>query len=144
MWRLAERSGGLDLNTPYAYVLWCRDFARTSSVVELDGEVAGYVTGYRRPDAPDTLFVWQITVATEARGLGLAGRLLDGLVERLSEEGLGWLEATVTPDNEASRRTFAALATRHGADITTAPLFESRQFPIPHDPELLVRVGPLR
>src|SRR5699024_7038668 len=77
MWRLARDSQVLDLNTSYAYLLWARDFARTSVLATLDGAPAGFITGYMRPDAPDTLMIWQVAVDEASRGHGLAGRMLD-------------------------------------------------------------------
>ncbi|MCZ9340443.1 diaminobutyrate acetyltransferase, partial [Streptomyces sp. TRM76130] len=32
LWRIARDSKVLDLNSSYAYLLWCRDFAATSAV----------------------------------------------------------------------------------------------------------------
>ena len=141
LWRLAEASGGLDLNTPYAYLLWCRDFAATSAVAELDGAVVGYVQGYRRPDEPDVLFVWQVTTAPAARGRGVAGGMLAWLVDAQGG-AVRWVEASVTPSNDASWRTFGALADRLGADVARTPLFGEGDFPTPHEAEVLIRIGP--
>lgn len=141
LWRLAEASGGLDLNTPYAYLLWCRDFAEASVVAEEDGTAVGYVTGFLRPTEPSTLFVWQVTTATEARGRGLAGRMIDSILDRLVPS-VTHLEASVTADNVASRRTFAGVADRRGAPTEERPLFEGDDFPTPHDAEVLLRIGP--
>src|SRR5690606_40282301 len=58
-WRLAEATGVLDVNSRYAYLLWCRDFAATSVVARRDDDVVGFVTGFRRPDEPSTLVVWR-------------------------------------------------------------------------------------
>ena len=41
LWRIARDSQKLDLNTPYAYLLWCRDFADTSVVAKVDGQPVG-------------------------------------------------------------------------------------------------------
>ena len=57
MWRLARDGGTLDLNTSYAYLLLARDFAATSRLAVRDGEGVGFVLGYLRPAAPETLFV---------------------------------------------------------------------------------------
>ena len=81
MWRLARDSGALDLNTSYAYLLFARDFADTCKVAVVDGEVVGFVLGYRRPTEPETLFVWQIAVDARLRGHGLAARLLEAVAE---------------------------------------------------------------
>lgn len=141
MWRLAEASGGLDLNTPYAYLLWCRDFAATSAIAEIGGEAVGYVTGFLRPEEPSTLFVWQVTTSPEVRGRGLAGRMIESVLDRLGDR-VTHLEASVTPDNVASRRTFAGVAERRGAALVEEELFVGTDFPTPHDPEVLVRIGP--
>lgn len=141
MWRLAEASGGLDLNTPYAYLLWCRDFPATSAIAEIDGEPVGYVTGFLRPEEPSTLFVWQVTTSPDVRGRGLARRMIESIIDRLGDR-VTHLEASVTPDNVASRRTFAGVAERRGAALVEEELFVGSDFPTPHDPEVLVRIGP--
>ncbi|WP_159941529.1 MULTISPECIES: diaminobutyrate acetyltransferase [unclassified Nocardiopsis] len=146
MWRLAGRNG-MDVNSPYAYALWCRDFAETSVVARDDeGRVAAYVTGYVRPDSPDTYFLWQVAVDSAFRGQRLARRMLDFIGDRIVERGLRYLEATVTADNTASRALFASFARDRGAEAVWSPLFGGEHFPegdTPHDPEDLVRIGPL-
>ncbi|CAM5451691.1 hypothetical protein SFUMM280S_06955 [Streptomyces fumanus] len=94
LWRMARDSKVLDLNSSYSYLLWCRDFAATSAVARAEsGEAVGFVTGYVRPDRPDTLFVWQVAVDAAYRGRGLAAALLDGLAARLvAQRGLTTLE----------------------------------------------------
>lgn len=85
LWRIAGDSGTLDLNSSYSYLLWCRDFADTSVVArDESGEPVGFVTGYVRPERPDTLLVWQVAVDEAHRGLGLAAALLDGLTARVA------------------------------------------------------------
>src|SRR3954452_1675488 len=139
MWRIARDSKTLDLNSPYSYVLWCRDFAATSVVARADGEVRGFITGFDRPQDPGTLFVWQVAVDAEWRGRALAGRMLGHLADR----GHRFVEATVTPDNTASDRLFTAFARDLGAELTRTPLFAGNAFPIDHKPEELYRIGPL-
>jgi L-2,4-diaminobutyric acid acetyltransferase len=143
MWRVARDSVRLDLNTPYAYMLWARDFHATSLVVEAEGRVCGFVTGYRRPEESTTLMIWQIAVDEELRGQGLAGRLLDEVVRRT---GVYTLETTVTADNDASQRLFRAFARRHQAQHTVSDLFAEEHFPAGQnwDAELLHRITPLR
>lgn len=150
LWRLA-RDAGLDVNSPYAYALWCRDFARTSVIARQGGgedgssPPRGFVTGYVRPDAPDTYFLWQVAVDAAFRGRRLARRMLDHIGERNRRRGLRYLEATVTPGNTASRALFVSFARDRGAELRWTPLFGPAHFPAPeaHDPEELVRIGPL-
>ncbi|MCM6773848.1 diaminobutyrate acetyltransferase [Nocardia sp. CDC159] len=144
MWRIAVDSQVLDVNSSYAYLLWCRDFRATSVVVEIGGEVAGFTTGYLRPQAPDVLFVWQVAVDHAYRGRGLGVAMLDHLVDNVAAQGISTLETTVSPDNEASLAMFAALARRWGARMTREPLFEPQDFPDGHESEDLYRIGPLQ
>ena len=139
LWRIARDSRALDLNSPYSYVLWCRDFAATSVVARADGRVRGFFIGFARPDEPGTLFVWQVAVEAAWRGRALASRMLDHLADR----GHRFVEATVTPDNTASDRLFAAFARDHGAELTRTRLFAEDDFPGDHAPEDLYRIGPL-
>ncbi|MEU2788971.1 diaminobutyrate acetyltransferase [Streptomyces sp. NPDC007100] len=146
IWRIARDSKALDLNSSYSYLLWCRDFAATSAVArDAEGEPAAFVTGYVRPESPETLVVWQIAVDDAHRGRGLAAALLDGLVARAVRElGVRRVETTITPGNAASNRLFASFAERHGASLTREVLFDAGLFPEQgHDPEVLNLIGPL-
>jgi L-2,4-diaminobutyric acid acetyltransferase len=142
MWRVARDSAVLDLNSAYAYLLWARDFSATSLVARIDDRVCGFVSGYLRPDAPDTLMVWQIAVDAAARGTGLAGRLLDALLDATKATTL---ETTITEANTASRRLFASFAERYGAELDVTELFTAAHFPAdaPAEAELLHRISPL-
>jgi L-2,4-diaminobutyric acid acetyltransferase len=142
IWRIARDSRKLDLNSSYAYLLWCHDFADTSAVARVDGEVVGFVIGYRRPTAPDTVVVWQIAVDAGQRGRGTAGALLDSLVGSLERHGVRHVETTITPDNDASIALFRSLANRCGAEMSVAGEFEAGEFPDEHEAEVLYRIGP--
>lgn len=143
MWGLARDAGGLDVNSRYAYLLWCRDFASHSVVARAGDRLAGFITGYRRPDAPDTLFVWQVAVGPDFRRRGLASRMLDHLVGSLRSEGVRFVESTVTPDNKASLHLFSSFAQANGADLTRDVLFSEHELGSDHGPEVLHRIGPL-
>lgn len=142
LWEIARDSGALDLNSSYAYLLWCHDFADTSVVARDGDDVIGFVTGYLRPSSPDTLMVWQVAVDPASRGRGVGGRLLDGLLDRLAP-AVRYLETTVTQDNVASNRMFRALAGRRAAGIDSTPLFRPADFPDRHETEFRYRIGPL-
>ncbi|MCZ7413588.1 MULTISPECIES: diaminobutyrate acetyltransferase [unclassified Streptomyces] len=147
IWRIARDSQVLDLNSSYSYLLWCRDFAATSVVArDGDGEPVGFITGYIRPQSPQTLLIWQVAVDHSQRGRGLAGAMLDGLTARVSEDlGADRIETTVTPDNAPSNRLFTSFAERHGAELHREVLFDGAVFPgDEHEPEVLYRIGPVR
>lgn len=136
MWALAA-AAGLDLNSPYAYVMWADHHADTSVVAVDDGALVGFVTGFRVPRAPEVLFVWQIAVDQRARGRGVGGRMLDHLV---AETGAAVVEATVTPDNVASASLFRGLGTRHGSRASETPAYGEDLFPDGHAAEIRFRI----
>lgn len=145
LWNLAREAGNLDVNSRYAYLLWCRDFADTSVVARGPrGDIAGFITGYRRPDAPDVYFVWQVAVAPGHRRRGLARHMLDRAVHRMCSNGVRFVETTVTPDNKASMRLFESFAEANGADLTRDVLFSERELGAGHEPEVLHRIGPIQ
>ncbi|MCM2429137.1 diaminobutyrate acetyltransferase [Streptomyces sp. RKAG337] len=143
MWRIARDSRTLDLNSSYSYLLWCRDFAGTSVVArDADGSPVGYVTGYLRPDEPQTLVVWQVAVDAAQRGRGVAAAMLDHLAARVAVDDVRWIETTITPDNAASQRLFTSFAERHDVPVEREVLFPGALFPDGHDSEVLFRIGP--
>ena len=137
----------LDLNSVYAYLLVGAHFAGTSVVAArdaTDAAIAGFVSGYLKPGEPSTLFIWQVAVAADARGLGLGRRLLDAVLARPGCRDVRHLETTITPSNEPSWRLFASLARERGAPAARSPLFDTRAFgDTPHEEETLLRIGPL-
>jgi L-2,4-diaminobutyric acid acetyltransferase len=143
LWRLASESKVLDVNSRYAYLLWCRDFADTSVIARRadDQQALGFVTGYRRPEMPDTLFVWQVAVDERARGEGLAGRMLDSLVEAVDD--VQHLETTITSDNDASIALFTKFADRWDATVERRELFDEQLLGDDHAAEDRFRIGPL-
>lgn len=146
MWRLADESRTLDVNSRYAYVLWCRDFAVSSVIARRvgDGRAVGFVTGYRPPEGPDTLFIWQVCVDPVARGAGLAGRMLDAVWDRTAAAtGVVRMRTTITPDNESSIRLFTSFATRHDTTIERSDLFGPDLLGDDHEPEDLYSIGPI-
>jgi L-2,4-diaminobutyric acid acetyltransferase len=142
IWRIARDSRKLDLNSSYAYLMWCHDFADTSLVARDGDDVVGFVIGYRRPAAPDTVVVWQIAVDSSQRGRGTAGALLDALVRTLADAGVRHIETTVTPDNAPSNALFASLARRWDTAIVEAGSFDAGDFPDDHEAEVRFRIGP--
>lgn len=126
LWRLAKGTGVLDTNTPYAYLLWARDFAPTSVIAEVEGEPAGFISGYLKPSDPQTIFIWQVAVDSRFRGRGLAKKMLFELAAR---SRAGRLETTITEDNQASIALFTALAREHGTQLTRKSLFTEDLFP---------------
>lgn len=141
MWLLARESGVLDLNSSYAYLQLAQDFGQSCRIAERDGEPLGFVLGYPPAARPGHLFVWQVAVSSAARGEGLAGRMIDDL---LDAGGVEFLEATVTEDNAGSRALFAGVARRRHAELVWNDHIRPEDFPdAGHDAEPMLRIGPL-
>lgn len=136
----------LDENSCYANLLQCSHFSDTAIVAQDErGRLSGAITGYRLPDAPETLFVWQVAVHPRARGLGLAKSMLMTLIERCTERGVTTLHTTITRDNTASWALFRRVAEAHNADLEHSVHFERDQhFGGEHASEYLVSIGPLQ
>lgn len=143
MWALARDSGALDLNTPYFYLTIADRFADTSVIARSGDRIVGFIAGLRPPKAHDTVFVWQITVAGEVRGRGIAHEMLRTLLERLAPQGVRYLDASVTPSNEASQQMFRRFAERLAAPCEESILYPAGLFPDGgHEPEHLLHIGP--
>lgn len=138
---LVKRCPPLDTNSRYCNLLQVSHFGDTAIVAEQDHQLRGFVSGYRIPGREDVLFVWQVGVAPEGRGCGLAPRMLLALLARLGN--VRYLETTVTPDNDASAALFCKVADRLGARLERTVLFETeKHFDGQHDEEVLFRIGP--
>lgn len=133
----------LDTNSRYLYLLLCHHFAKTCTVARDGGRLVGFLSGYRVPDHPEVLFVWQIAVHADARGHGLAGRMIQDVLDREGSSDIRYIDATVSPSNKASTRVFERLAEGLDAAFDRQPLFERVHFGgADHESEDLIRVGP--
>jgi L-2,4-diaminobutyric acid acetyltransferase len=133
----------LDQNSVYANLLQCTHFAATCVAVKREGRLVGWVSGYIPPQEPDVLFVWQVAVAAEGRGLGLAKRMIRAILDRDVAAGVRRIKTTITPDNDPSWGLFRSLASGLEAPISDAPWFRKGvHFPAGHETEHLVEIGP--
>ncbi len=145
IWQLVEQDGTLDHNSAYMYVLLCQQFSDYCAVAEDNGELLGFVTGLRTYNRPDTWFLWQVGVSPQARGRGLAKRLLHFVLKSSAPNGIAFLDTTVTSSNEASRALFNGLARRLNTQLQEQELFKVEHFPGDghgHEAEPLLRLGP--
>lgn len=143
--RLISECPPLDLNSVYAYLLLTEHHSSTCIVAGAGENLNGFISAYFIPERPDTLFVWQVAVHPRARGQALARRMLEALLRRPALGAAQYLETTVGLENDASRRTFAALADGLSAPLRELPLFEPTLFgEQSHESEPLLRIGPFR
>lgn len=145
VFRLIQRCPPLDTNSSYCNFLQCGHFSKTSvaAVDDETAELVGFISGYRIPDKPEALFVWQVAVDERARGQGLALRMLKHLVTRPDAADISFLETTITQDNDASWALFKAFANQFSAAFESQLwLDEHAHFEGHHDSEYRVSIGP--
>jgi L-2,4-diaminobutyric acid acetyltransferase len=112
-------------------------------MAEKNGTLLGFISGYAIPERPDTLFIWQVAVAAQARGLGLASRMLAHILARPHCTDITYLETTITQDNHASWALFNRLTSTLSAKLqSSAWMDKDTHFTGQHDSEALVRIGP--
>jgi L-2,4-diaminobutyric acid acetyltransferase len=140
---LIQSSPPLDTNSAYCNLLQCSHFAQTCVVAEFNNTIVGWLSAYRPPEQADCIFVWQLAVHTEARGQGLAQRMLYALLNRQALLGVHYLHTTITQDNQASWAVFKRFAKTHQLVLQQSPHFEKElHFQGVHDTEFLVEIGP--
>lgn len=143
VFRLVERCPPLDANSSYCNFLQCGHFAQTSVAAEMNGELVGFISGYKKPEQQDTLFVWQVAVDERARGQGLASKMLLHILQRPNCQSVNHLETTITEDNKGSWALFERLAKTLTADLNSSIFLDKQKhFDGLHDSEALVRIGP--
>lgn len=135
----------LDSNSMYCNLLQCSHFAETCVLAENEGDIAAFLSAYRKPHDPEVMFIWQIAVAAKYRGLGLASRMLDALMRRSPANHVSYIETSITPSNQASANLFERFAQKQAATLTKSVLFsKAEHFGGQHDDEVLFRIGPLQ
>lgn len=133
----------LDTNSRYCNLLQVSHFARTAVVAELEGQIVGSITGYLKPEDPETLFIWQVAVHERARGRRLATRMMEEIVDRDFCRGVRNMETTIEPSNAASWKAFEKFAEARNAPTSQSLLFSrERHFAGAHGDEVLLRIGP--
>jgi len=140
--QLIAASPPLDLNSVYSYYLFGAHFSDTSIVAEQAEQPVGFISGYRIPGRPHTLFVWQVVVAKACRGQHVAWRMLDSLLNRPENRDLAYVETTVGPSNLASRALFERLARERGSSVSEDAFLDAAAFGPGdgHEAEPLLRI----
>lgn len=143
LFRLIQRCPPLDTNSSYCNLLQCGHFSSTSVAAELNDELVGFISGYLIPERPETLFIWQVAVDEQARGVGLASQMLMHILSRPNCQSVRFLETTITQDNAPSWALFNRLAKKLSAELHSSPWLDKQaHFDGQHDSEDLVRIGP--
>lgn len=141
--RLIAACSPLDENSLYANLLQCTHFHKTCIVAEFNSEIQGWISGYRLPDEPNTLFVWQVAVAKEARGLGVGKGMLRELLARPELKNIEYIKTTITLDNSASWALFKSFAEELKAQAESELYFDqNNHLAGEHPSEHVFTIGP--
>lgn len=144
----------LDTNSAYCNFLQVSHFSDTCVVAERNGEIVGFISAYIKPsdynaslanqaeqDSKPTLFVWQVAVAENSRGCGLAYRMLHELLSRDCTANVTAVETTITEDNQSSWRLFQKLESEMGEKGNVSVFLDKQQhFADQHDSEMLFHI----
>lgn len=140
IYNLVKETNVLDVNSEYLYLLQTTHFKDYCCVAFLEDKLVGFVSGYLIPDQQETLFIWQVAVDDAARGQGLAGKMLEELLQRDSAKNVSKIHTTISPSNNASQRLFEKLSQKHGVSFEKETMFEIKDFNNAHEDEVLYKI----
>lgn len=141
---LISRCPPLDRNSAYCNLIQCTHFADQCVIAELGDRIVGWVSGHRPASDPRAFFVWQVAVAAEGRGKGLASQMIKSLLTRSAQHDVTHLITTITDGNKASWALFRGLARDWDAELERSALFEREaHFAGAYPTEYQARIGPL-
>ncbi len=141
---LIKNSPPLDLNSTYLYFIQSHYFNKTCAIAvnEID-RVIGFVSGFQDPRKKDTLFIWQVAISKDARGNGLASKLIYFILQELPH--MQFIETTITKDNTSSISLFNKISQELNTNIIEEPFLDkTKHFLNQHDSENLFRIGPFK
>ncbi|WP_158736456.1 diaminobutyrate acetyltransferase [Alteribacillus sp. YIM 98480] len=144
VWELVREIDVLDLNSSYYYLILCEYFSNTCMIAENEGEIVGFVSGFRHPEHHDILFVWQVAVAESERGEGLATTLIQKLLKSDECSDIKAIQTTISPSNKASLALFRKLSEQLGANMVKTLRFSPDAFPgNEHEAEQTYEISPI-
>ena len=141
---LIKNSPPLDLNSTYLYFIQSHYFNKTCAIAvnEID-RVIGFVSGFQDPRKKDTLFIWQVAISEDARGNGLASKLIHFILQE--HPHMQFIETTITKDNASSISLFNKISQELNTNIIEEPFLDkTKHFLNQHDSENLFRIGPFK
>lgn len=141
---LIKNSPPLDLNSTYLYFIQSHYFNKTCAIAvnEID-RVIGFVSGFQDPRKKDTLFIWQVAISKDARGNGLASKLIHFILQE--HPYMQFIETTITKDNTSSISLFNKISQELNTNIIEEPFLDkTKHFLNQHDSENLFRIGPFK
>jgi len=147
LYEIVSKCPPLDLNSKYAYFLIGEHFSKTSIVVTDGQDIIAMTSAYVNPQKEDTLFIWQVAVLPEYRGMNLGHKMINEILKRPLLKKIKYLETTITEKNTASKKVFLNLAKNLNCHIKKKEFLSSEDFTgikdrTFHESELLYKIGP--
>lgn len=116
-------------------------FRETSVVAELDGELVGFVSAYRLPYDPGTLFIWHVEEAEAARNSGVSALMLGHLMRSDICADVTRVQTAIKPVDEPSWALFRRFARWQRAPMDIQPSYTQALTPFArHETDLLVTI----
>jgi len=144
LYQIAEKCPSLDLNSRYCYLLLCTQFDKYCLIAEAGEKPIGFVSAYPHPHQNDTLFLWQIGVSPDFHNRGIGYLLLEHFFSLAVENGITYIETTITPSNKASRAIFRKITEAYKTNCVESDYFHASLLGEEHEEERLLRIGPLK
>lgn len=140
--KLVKDTKVLDVNSEYLYYLQTIHFKDYCCVAidETKNKVIGFVSGYLIPNE-NSLFIWQVAVDSNYRGLGLAQRLILKIAKRKECNKINYIKTTVSPSNSSSIRVFEKVAKELNTKIKKSKFLKMKDFENSHEDEPMYTIG---
>ena len=91
--------------------------SETSVVAELDGQIVGWMAAYKLPHDLETLFVWQLVVSEDERGVGLGSLMINSALKRDIGEDVERVQTAIKSDDLDTWSFFKRFAHSKNADL---------------------------
>jgi predicted GNAT superfamily acetyltransferase len=108
-WPAGPATADGDRLASLAQRLFFRHFATSSSLVERDGELLGFLIGFLSPTHPDEGYIHLVGVSPTVRGSGLARHLYQEFFDYCRASGRTRVRAVTSPGNAGSYAFHTAL-----------------------------------
>lgn len=115
---------------PYSnYVYWILENYYSSScfVATINDEIIGFISAMPSIEK-EIIFVWQISINSNFRGMGIGKQLLDKVVDSAQKFKMNAIQFSIDSNNAASKRLFMNLADRLESPINQVGTYKDDKY----------------
>ncbi|GEM_PF-3598627 len=98
---IVKNTPGIDDNSLYYYSLWLKEFDQSNVVATQNNKIIAFLTAFRKPKDPETLFLWQLAAIPRHGVPDLGVRLAYHLIDYEIDNNLSGVEATIDLNNKS-------------------------------------------